>query len=309
VSAPYGASVLPTAYGGEFGGYGASVQAPFVYGQSVEAQQGYHTQPHQGYHGGGGGRGGAFHQGHQKVYHPPLPEHERCTVKVTGIPAYMTEADLREHFDDFGHIVSLQLTEAPSKRNNEEATTTEGDKKRTYLECLIQYHSAANAKKCLTSTRSVKDNRMIQIRRAYFNLIPPAEVEFPGDEVVARDAAIVAGTYVAPTRAAPSRKKPYSAMAGAGYQPPGSNKYRRGVGDAHYNLPASNNHSDAPTADNAEEQAASTAATVGSPVASGSAMTQEQLEAKEKFEQLKQLRLQAEEIAKKKEAILQVSIL
>lgn len=326
-SGSYGVNVLSAGYGAQgqsqdaTAGYGAAVA---MHGYDAQAgQHGYH-QPHQhqhqhqqqfhGHTGGSGGRG----YGQQRVYHPPLPEHERCTVKVTGIPSYMTEADLREHFEDFGHIVALQLTEAPNKRGHEEQTTTEGDKKRTYLECLIQYHSAANARKCYTSTRSVRDNRMIQFRPAFFNLIPPAEVESPGEEVVARDAAIVAGTNVPPTKAPVSRKKPYSALhastQGVYHQPGVTNKYRRGVDDAHHSIPAPTNASTSDAAGSAlaegyEEPTPSTSAEagLGSPsVAPAPALTQEKHEARQKYDQLQQLRQQADEIAKKKETILQV---
>jgi RNA recognition motif-containing protein len=225
---------------------------------------------------------------------------------VTGIPAYMTEQDLREHFEDFGHIVEMQLTEAPANHKRKDGEeSVEGEKKRVFLECLIQYHTAANARKCYTSTRSVRDNRHIQIRPAFFNIIPPADVPYPGDEIAERDAAIVAGTYVSnknPAGDTGGRKKSYAAVAGGAAFHPGANKYRRGNDDA--NIPA---HQSAGDSGSSSAEGDMGMQQGQGAVAPAPALTQEKYEAKKRFEELKELRQQAEEIAKKKEAILLVS--
>lgn len=300
-SAGYGFPVISSSYGAAIQTHNGimpnhAASSGDDYGAHLHNQQSHHSHLR-------GGTSGGFQP---KVYYPPLPEHERCTVKVTGIPSYVTEMQLREHFEDFGHIVELQLTEAPpSKRGAEEEG--EGGKKRIYFECLVQFYSAANCKKCISSPRSVLDNRYIQVRQSFFNIIPPGDVAHPGDDVIERDASILSGTYVNPNKSAPmNRKKSY--MAGNTFaHGPVSNKYRRGIDDAKIpyepTAPSAEDDGHVGSAESTERQPANE---ICSPPP---ALTQEKYEMQQSLSKLKELRQQAEEIAKKKEAILMVGFL
>jgi RNA recognition motif-containing protein len=314
---PQGAPPSAPAYGMSYGGYGAAV-APSnqfngssagyeyanaaSYGAAIYPSGAYPPtsgaqdfNPH-GRQGGQGGRGPG-----QKVFHPPLPENERCTLKCTKIPDYVTEQDLRDDFEEYGHIVELQLTPVPERDNDAE----QGDnavKKRTYLECMVQYYSAANAKKRLHSDKAVLDNRFIQTRPAFFNLVPPAEVPYPGDAVVERDAAIVAGTHISKPKPGVGQKKPYNA-GGAVFRG-GANKYMRTAGTE--NASAASEAELAMEYDAAESGGGGSSHAAVPPAAP--LLTQEKVKVMQDFDQLKTLRQQAEEIARRKEEILLVSL-
>jgi hypothetical protein len=92
-----------------------------------------------------------------------LPENERCTLKCTGLPQTAKEADLRTHFKSFGRVVELQLIEA------------EGDKKQ-YNDCLVQFGTAFEAKKCCNSPTAVLNNRFVRVMFSNFNIVPLADV-------------------------------------------------------------------------------------------------------------------------------------
>lgn len=294
--------------------YGAAIQAPQAdsYGAQVQHSAATGGYQNRSYHGHGQGQGG--YQQHQ---HSQLPEHERCTLKVWGIPSYVTEEDLRRHFELFGHVVELQLTPM-APRGGGSAAAAEGgaetDKKNVYFECLVQYYSAANAKKRLGAQDSVLNNRFIKFRASPFNIVPPADVPPPSADILHRDEQIVLGnisTTAAAVGPAQSRKKP--APTGFNmYAAGASNKYRRGADDDNNRVP-SGVPADSDTgageggvgSSSSPAGGAVGASAVPAPVAAP-ALTQEKYEMKQKFEQLKTLRQQAEEIAKKKEEILLV---
>ena len=121
-----------------------------------------------------------------------LPENERCTLLCTGIPTYIKEDDIMAHFRSFGRVVQLQVTSSASADTStatsitaatDEATTAASstiDKdKKTYNECLVQFSTADEAKKCYSSPTAVLNNRFIRISQSNFNIIPPADVPPP----------------------------------------------------------------------------------------------------------------------------------
>ena len=111
-----------------------------------------------------------------------LPENEKCTLKCTGLPQTAKEADLRVHFKTFGRVVELQLIEA------------EGDKKQ-YNDCLVQFGTAFEAKKCCNSPTAVLNNRFVRVMFSNFNIVPFADVlPLTADEIeqAARESAAAA---------------------------------------------------------------------------------------------------------------------
>jgi hypothetical protein len=64
----------------------------------------------QGRDGGGGGRGGG---GSRPPHQFTLPEDERCTVRISGIPTDYSEDVIRAHCKAYGRIVLLQLNINP----------------------------------------------------------------------------------------------------------------------------------------------------------------------------------------------------
>ena len=103
-----------------------------------------------------------------------LADHEKCTLKCTGIPPHVTEADIRGHFKTFGRVVELQLIDSASR-------DTDGDKK-IYKESFVQMGSALEAKKCFNSPSAVLNNRFIKVAYSAFNIIPLADVMPPTAE-------------------------------------------------------------------------------------------------------------------------------
>jgi hypothetical protein len=61
------------------------------------------------------------------------------------------------------------MVEVPADKNDGE--------KKVYNECLVQYASAGDAKKCLNSPAAVLNNRFIKLNQANFNIIPLEEVK------------------------------------------------------------------------------------------------------------------------------------
>ena len=112
-------------------------------------------------------------QGHDHMSYQQncLADHEKCTLKCTGIPSHVTEADIRGHFKTFGRVVELQLIDSAAR-------DTDGDKKMS-KECLVQMGSAQEAKKCFNSPSAVLNNRFIKVAYPAFNIIPLADVMPP----------------------------------------------------------------------------------------------------------------------------------
>ena len=96
-----------------------------------------------------------------------LSEHEKCTLKCTGLPLKVTEADLRNHFKAFGRVVELQLIETDS---------VAGSEKKSYNECLVQMGTAQDAKKCLNSPSAVLNNRFVKVMYSTFNIVDLADI-------------------------------------------------------------------------------------------------------------------------------------
>jgi RNA recognition motif-containing protein len=124
-----------------------------------------HEHPFEGPGGGGGpGPGG----GEEFRPHPPFEE--SSTLKCTGIPRYVKEAELYAHFIKFGRVVKLAL-----KRFGGPDDPTGMDQK-TYNECLLQFEDASDCRKCLSSPLSVLNNRFIKIFSAPHNIVSSAEL-------------------------------------------------------------------------------------------------------------------------------------
>jgi RNA recognition motif-containing protein len=228
-----------------------------------------------------------------------LPENERCTLRCTGIPTYTTEDEIKHFFEAFGHVVKLQVSpmeDHNKKPDNEVETGEDGEpKKKTYNECLIQYYSPQNAKKCLTSQIPILNNRYIRIYPSNFNIILPSDVEPPSYDIIEQDKALLSIKEIQP--------KPFDSNATkkkAGIHTVGvSNKWRK-----------TNNDTKVPGAETSVEPSQVPPSTDQIPTAPSGNETSpqkpENTELKQEFEQLKTLKQQAEDILKQKERILQV---
>jgi hypothetical protein len=214
----------------------------------------------------------------------------------------------------------------------------QGDPKKIYNECLIQYYSAANAKKRLNDQRSVFDNRFISLKQSYVNIIPPSEVPPPSQEILDSDAAILqsgpqqsrggAGAAGPPVRSKPFQQDQYQPRQPSMYHQGQSNKYRRTAEDdnrvhvdTHTDMAALglDANGDFPSVANMAETAALSYADVlkdrssasAAPVVAAPTLTvpyYDKSQSKEALESLKSLRQQADDISKRKEAILVVSL-
>lgn len=118
--------------------------------------------------GGHSGQGGHYHHHAPTGTHLDLPEDERCTLKVQGLPRTAKIEDIRNHFRSFGRVVELQITQAPEG-------TADGDKK-VFNDGLVQFATAQEAKKCFSSPLAVLNNRFIKVFHSNFNIIPPSDV-------------------------------------------------------------------------------------------------------------------------------------
>ena len=97
---------------------------------------------------------------------------EQCTVKCTGIPQYVKEVDLYNHFSSFGRIVKLSLFRLAPENDIDSS-----GKGKVYNEAMVQFHDVSEAKKCLGSPQSVLDNRFIKLFSSKENLIAPRDVD------------------------------------------------------------------------------------------------------------------------------------
>ena len=277
------------------------------------------------------------------VPHPPrgqkgtyLQEHERVTLRVFSLPIRYTEEAIRQHFEEHGHVVAVRLV------NNAADDASIPHYKKTYTECLVQYYSAQNAKKRLQEPRTVFDNPYVSLKQWFVNIVLPAEVATPSSEVLQRDAQIL---QHGPIRAPPAPRhqaqgqgfnkfttsNKYRRTSDSDPSVPSSNVSNNANDavplelDANGDFPSvapsyatsndaatqGENHSAAPSY--AEVVAGgSTVMTAEAPAESTmSAASQQQhqavkSQAREALDSLKTLRQQAEELSKKKEAILMV---
>jgi hypothetical protein len=111
---------------------------------------------------GGGGGGWSSHG---------VPPEEQCTLHLTGIPPYCTEAELYCHFITFGRIVKLLLRRLGAESNG---APSQG---KVYNECLVQFVEAEHCRKCLNSPNAVLGNRFIKLFPSTHNLVPISEVD------------------------------------------------------------------------------------------------------------------------------------
>jgi hypothetical protein len=337
------------AQGAGYPGYGAQINMAAQYPAYNQHQHQQHQQPQNQHSNNNHQQHLAHHNSNSNKQHTPfLPEAERCTLKITGIPHYISDSDIRAHCDAFGYVVQMQWS-APvlSAANTTEVVgeaevgadgSKQTQQKKTNRECLVQFYSAANAKKCFSSPKSVLDNRFINIRQSFVNLIPPTDVPYPGDDVIEHDKVLLTSKHNVPQLASAGadagaagyrKRQPYPVVAAAHpqqqqhglnmYAHGASNKYRRtaeddnrvhtesgaavgppGTADGHGQEDSNGSaaHNQAYTGD-------SNSGGVSSP--QPAVMTQEKLEIKAKNEQLKVLRQQMDEISRQKEKILQVS--
>jgi RNA recognition motif-containing protein len=91
---------------------------------------------------------------------------EKRTLRCTGIPPYVQDSDLIAHFVNFGDITELLYINLAENANS----SNEGSGK-MYNECLVQFFSAESAKKCLKSPTAVLQNRYIKLFWAPQNII------------------------------------------------------------------------------------------------------------------------------------------
>ena len=235
-----------------------------------------------------------------------LPENERCTLRCTGIPTTVKEEDIRAHFEAFGHIVKLEIAameDHHTNNNYQKQDDSPEEKKKTYNECLVQFYSAANAKKCLNSQAPVLNNRFIRIYLSNFNIILPSDVEPPSYEIMEHDKALLS-QIIEPKAYDPQKRK---AVAAATHTLGVTNKWRRTSTDTKVAAVPSTDNSE--KNDGTSEQPSTDTAPVTVESAESIAAKKESAELKQEFEQLQTLKQQAEDILKKKEKLLMVSIL
>lgn len=241
-----------------------------------------------------------------------LPENERCTLRCTSIPVHVTEEDLKAHFESFGHVVELQVSPMEGNGNNnpEDDDTEDGKKKKKQAnECLVQFYSAANARRCLTSEVPVLNNRFIFIYQSHFNIIPPQDVPRPSRDILDRDSYLLSQKEIIPAasaaQAAANRKRSALNIYTSGR----TNKWRRtdGFGGGDDNkVPGdgaanSTMRSDPREAVEEDRPTSGEAEAIATPSAASKAAADEMKAALMRQKQLKQ---QAEELLKKKEDVL-----
>lgn len=240
-----------------------------------------------------------------------LPENERCTLRCTSIPVHVTEEDLKAHFESFGHVVELQVSPMEGNGNNnlEDDDTEDGKKKKKQAnECLVQFYSAANARRCLTSEVPVLNNRFIFIYQSHFNIIPPQDVPRPSRDILDRDSYLLSQKEIIPAasaaQAAANRKRSALNIYTSGR----TNKWRRtdGFGGGDDNKVAGDGAAMSTMRGDFREGAEEDRPTngdeaVATPSAASKAAADEMKAALMRQKQLKQ---QAEELLKKKEDVL-----
>jgi hypothetical protein len=253
-----------------------------------------------------------------------LPENERCTLRCSGIPVHAKEEDLKAHFESFGYVVELQISPMSADKPSDVKEGDSAEKKKVYNECLVQFYSAPNAKKCFSSTIPVLNNRFIHLHMSHFNIIPPQDVPDPGYDVIERDRQLLSGEIVppAPGTSSASGKKPLSGLNM--YEKGTTNKWRRtdegkvaGGGEIATSTSSSTavgvateeTAQDKPAATSLGEMIVSASKSVEPAavvVTSKALPSKDDEELRQSFLELKSLKQQSEDILKKKEKILQV---
>jgi RNA recognition motif-containing protein len=237
-----------------------------------------------------------------------LPEAERCTLRCTGIPTYVTEDEIKHYFESFGHVVRLQVSPMEDHHQNKDDNKAEGEegenKKKTYNECLIQFYSPQNAKRCLTSQLPILNNRYIRIFPSNFNILMPSDVDAPSYEMLEKDKSLLTGEIVPKPYEGPNSKK--KSLSHAVHTVGVSNKWRRTSTDT--KVAAGTDLTSASLDESiASVDVPSVQAENKEIVESTSQPKPENTELKQEFEQLKTLKQQAEDILKQKEKLLFVS--
>ena len=237
---------------------------------------------------------------------PSLGPDEQLTVKCTGIPQYVKEIDLYRHFITFGGILKILLTRLGGGEDETESRT------KVYNEALIQFEEVDDAKKCLGSPQSVLDNRFIKLFPSKENIIAPADIP----QYLENDDAEV---YPGFRKDEPSLKH-YMGKGGKGggrggkgagrFGGKGSRYGGRGgqeIGGASSNAGAESNDEKSPQDEEAalllkEQQK------VAAKAKREEVKAKREMDAKNQYEELKQLRHQADSITRKKEELLQGQI-
>jgi hypothetical protein len=236
------------------------------------------------------------------------------------------------HFRGFGRVVELQLiVTAPDSAadgrpsQDKGADDNDGDKDRkSYNECLVQFATAQDAKKCLNSPTAVLNNRFIRVLYSTFNIVPLSDVpELTAAEIQEERAAAAAAKAAA--NAARYTK------TGAAVPGGGANRRYSFTGPTASASASASGDADDSTADNAapatpavavttiknnkwknpalsagEGAAASSSASASTVQAAPAPLTKEDLALQSQYEELRTLRQRAEGIFKQKEALLQV---
>lgn len=301
---PYGYPGADFYGGGAAGLYGYG--GPMMGGAGMMGNHHHHQSQNNNRR--GGNHGNRLHNHNQSAN--LLPESERCTLRCTGIPSYVKEEDLKAHFESFGHVVELQVTDMNEKTNatntpaaieNESAAAGKDEKKKVYNECLVQFYSAPNAKKCLNSPVPVLSNRFIHLHQSHFNIIPPSDVPEPSPDAIEEDRALLGQDIVPRTAGSlPGKKR---TQAGLNIFQGATNKWRR-----------TETNAQAPSSDTA---AAGDGASVGGDGSVGGGEGAEQpttavaagkdkSELKKSLEELKSLKTDAEKLLKTREDVIQV---
>jgi hypothetical protein len=109
-------------------------------------------------------------------YSPPEDSEstqEPTTILCTGVPHFVKEMALFQHFKQFGIVVALRILRFPFTAPGPE--TEAHHEKKVYNEAYIQYATAAQAQKCVNSPKSVLDNRFIKVFISNLSIIDPAK--------------------------------------------------------------------------------------------------------------------------------------
>lgn len=112
--------------------------------------------------------------GHGNHNSMKLADHEKCTIKCTGVPSYVSEYELMAHFRSFGKLVSTRSVTGENSSNSskeEDEIQEDGKTERKYSTYYAQYTNAEDAKKCFTSAKAVLNNRFIKLFYNPMNLI------------------------------------------------------------------------------------------------------------------------------------------
>jgi hypothetical protein len=223
---------------------------------------------------------------------------------------HITEEDLKAHFESFGHVVELQVSPMENQNADEDDGNEDSKKKKKACnECLVQFYSAANARRCLSSEVPVLNNRFIFIYQSHFNIVPPQDVPRPSRDILDRDAYLLQQKEIIPAasaaQAAGSRKRTALNMYATGM----TNKWRRSDkddGTGPLKVPGESSVSEtATTGETSNDGEKKNENESLEPVATQSAASKAAAdEMKQSLLRQKQLKQQAEDLLKKKEDVL-----